>query len=895
MIEKNYIHLNAEEKLRQKWAAEQTYAPENNPGPLFSVDTPPPTVSGSLHLGHVFSYTQADIINRYKRMQGFSVFYPMGFDDNGLATERFVEKKLKIRAQDLTRAEFIELCLHETKLAEESFQALWERLGLSVNWNYCYSTISPLARKIAQESFIRLYQAGHVYRKQEPALYCTTCQTSVAQAELDDQEVPSVFNNIRFTLANNSQVPIEQNLNTNNSINNPQVNSHANTNSVNNLAELVIATTRPELLSSCVALFYHPEDARYTHLKNQQALVPVFNYQVPILADPLVNPEKGTGLVMCCTFGDKNDIEWYKRFKLPYKQSIGLNGRWLETTGPLAGLKAHDARAKILEILKEQDLVLAQTPISHSVNTHERCKKEIEYAVLSQWFINILDHKAKFLELADQINWYPKFMQVRYRDWVENLSWDWCISRQRFYGIPFPVWHCQDCQAILLPEVGSLPVDPQATNYSSNFGSNNNNNNNLNTCTKCHSTNLKPDTDVMDTWNTSSLTPQICYSLWAQNHNPANPNQIFTNQTFDPEFTKNFLPMSLRPQAHDIIRTWAFDTIVKSYFHFGQIPWQNIMISGHVLSGDKEKLSKSKENSKTTPEALLTQYSADTVRYWTASGNLGGDIAFSENQLRIGGRLVTKLWNAFRFCDEHLSVDFVPAPLSPAHIDGELLQQASNLDLVNQWILHQASETFATYQSYLDKYEFGLALNTVERFFWADFCDNYLELIKNQLFNPQEYTSETAQATKNTLYQVGLRILQLYAPYLPYVTEELYLNIYAKHLEPGSVHQTRFSLTQTKFDFSASALLMGQINNLISQVRKLKSSNQLSLKTGLTELVISCDNHQAAQLKPHEQLVRGITQAAKISYSSVEFNIPELLQVDNTWSAQLIFDYHEQA
>jgi valyl-tRNA synthetase len=859
MIEKNYNHLSIEEKIRQKWVLEQTYAPENNPGPLFSVDTPPPTVSGSLHLGHVFSYTQADIVNRYKRMQGFSVFYPMGFDDNGLATERFVEKKLKIRGQDLTRAEFIELCLHETKLAEESFQALWERLGLSVNWNYCYSTISPLARKIAQASFIKLYQAGHVYRKQEPSLYCTTCQTSVAQAELDDQEVPSIFNNIKFTLASNSQVT---------------------TNSTNNLSELIIATTRPELLPSCVALFYHPEDSRYLHLENQQALVPVFNYSVPILADPLVNPEKGTGLVMCCTFGDKNDIEWYKRFKLPYKQSIGLNGRWLETTGPLAGLKAHDARTKILEILKEQNLVLSQTPISHSVNTHERCKKEIEYVVLSQWFINILDHKTKFLELADQINWYPKFMQVRYRDWVENLSWDWCISRQRFYGIPFPVWHCQDCHEILLPEISNLPVDPQATNYNSNHNSNNNI---LSTCNKCHSTNIKPDTDVMDTWNTSSLTPQICYSLWAQNS-----TQTSVNQIFDPKFTKNFLPMSLRPQAHDIIRTWAFDTIVKSYFHFGQIPWQNIMISGHVLSSDKEKLSKSKENSKTTPEALLTQYSADTVRYWTASGNLGGDIAFSENQLRIGGRLVTKLWNAFRFCDEHLSIDFVP------NTQVEFTQQAPNFDLVNQWILHQASETFTTYQNYLDKYEFGLALNAVERFFWADFCDNYLELIKNQLFNPQDYTPETVQATKNTLYQVGLRILQLYAPYLPYVTEELYLNIYAKHLESSSIHQTRFSLIQVKFNFADSAQLMDQINNLIAQVRKLKSSHQLSLKTGLTEIVISCDNSQVAQIKPHEQLIRGITQATKISYTTEKFSAPNLIPTDNSWSAQLIFDYHEQ-
>ena len=843
MSEKTYQSQISEPKLQAYWQEQQIYAPDQHPGPRFTIDTPPPTVSGALHIGHVFSYTQADIIARYQRFSGYSVFYPMGFDDNGLATERFVEQKLGIRAAELSRAAFTELCLRETQLAITQFKTLWEQLGLSVNWQATYSTIAPNTRRIAQESFIRLLQAGHVYRKQEPALYCTTCQTTVAQAELESVEIATVFSELKFqlltptTLADNDLTSA------------PHQNQPA----------LVIATTRPELLASCVALFYHPDDQRYQHLQGQQALVPVFNYSVPILADSLVDPQKGTGLVMCCTFGDKNDIEWYKRHQLPYRPSLGLNGRWLAATGPLAGLKVNEARTKILELLQDQGAVLKQTPLTHQVQTHERCKKAIEYQILTQWFINVLAHKATFLALGEQINWYPQFMHARYRDWVENLSWDWCISRQRFYGVPFPVWHCQNCQAVLLPPLSALPVDPQATDSYQ-----------ITTCTQCHSTQIQPDMDVMDTWNTSSLTPQICYSLWA--NDPA--------AAFTPVAEPAWLPMSLRPQAHDIIRTWAFEPIVKAYFHFNQIPWRDIMISGHVLSSDKAKLSKSQANSKITPTALLAQYSADAVRYWTATGHLGADMAFAENQLRIGHRLVTKLWNAFRFIGEQLTPQFVPAT--------EL--QQLELDLVNQWLLHRVSATFTLYEQHLAQYEFGLALQTLEQFFWHDFCDNYLELIKHQLFNPTAYTAVTLIATKNTLYHVGLRLLQLYAPYLPYITDELFLTLYAPQLGLKSVHLTKFAALQTSFNFPAAATLMTQINQLVAQVRKLKSLQQLSLKTPLSELQISCDQPELqAQLALHEQLLRGITQAEKITYTTTKLNAPTLTtDPEQRWSAQVL-------
>lgn len=819
-MDKRYNHEQFEKEARQKWESQKTYSLENNPGKLYSIDTPPPTVSGSLHIGHIFSYTQTDIIARYKRMCGLSVFYPFGFDDNGLPTERYVEKKRKISAYQMTRSEFIKICLEETHEAEQKFKELWQKIGLSADWSKCYSTISPDVRKISQESFIRLFKKGFVYRKNEPALYCTTCYTSVAQAELDDQELPSHFNDIVFYSDKGER--------------------------------LIIGTTRPELLPSCVALLFNPKDSRYEHLKNSKAIVPIFNYEVPILEDEHVNPEKGTGLVMCCTFGDKTDIEWYKKFNLPYRQSVGLDGRWTKLTWPLEGLKVHEARKKILELLQEKLLLLNQRPVLHAVNVHERCKKEIEYIEIPQWYIKILEHKNVFLKLADNINWYPAFMKSRYNNWVENLSWDWGISRQRFYGIPFPVWHCVDCKAILLPEIKDLPVDPRENKF------------NNGKCTECSGHNIVPDTDVMDTWNTSSLTPQICYNLWINSTKP----ELIGGSPFCDKEVENFIPMSLRPQAHDIIRTWAFDTIVKSWMHFDKIPWTNIVISGHVLSSGKDKISKSKENESITPENLLSRYNADVIRYWTASGTLGQDMAFSETQLIIGQKLVTKLWNAFKFCKEHLE-NFTP--------DNKSIE----LGVHNEWILDQATDCFDKYQKYFEQNEFGLALDVVERFFWKSFCDIYLEVIKDQLFNPDKYSEDEIKSTKQTLYNIGLRILQLYAPYLPYITECLYENIYQKNLGANSIHLTKFQNIQEPYNNKQSDIIMSDIIKIISEVQKLKTEQKLSLKTEIHELEIYGENLQ--ELKSQEKLIKGITQAKNIIFIKNKIEISEIKQENNFW------------
>lgn len=820
-MDTQYDQKRFDAQAQAQWQKERTFTfnPEHQ-GPLFSIDTPPPTVSGSLHIGHMFSYTQTDIIAHYKRMSGFNVLYPFGFDDNGLATERFVEKKHGVTGYSMKRSEFIKLCLEQSQQSAQEFTHLWQRMGISADFSNTYSTISPLAQKISQASFLALQKKGHIYRKEEPALYCTTCCTSVAQAELDDIEMPSHFNDVAFKAQDGTQ--------------------------------LVIATTRPELLYSCVALFFHPDDQRYAHLKNQTATVPLAGFQVPILTDTLVEPTKGTGLVMCCTFGDKNDIAWFKNYNLPYRQSVGFDGKWTQETGELAGLRVAAARQKTIELLQAAGALKNQRAITHPVNVHERCKKPIEYVVLKQWFLNILDNKQNFLDQADKLSWYPSFMKSRYRDWVEHLQWDWCLSRQRFYGIPFPVWHCLDCKQIILATDDMLPIDPQETAYNK-------------PCPHCKSTNIKGDTDVMDTWNTSSLTPYICSQLM----HPTEDNP------FNSTFLKEFLPMSMRPQAHDIIRTWAFYTIIKAYLHDGTLPWKEIVISGHVLSSDRDKISKSQGNNPLEPEKLLTQYPADAIRYWTASGSLGQDVAFSENQLKIGLKLQTKLWNALRFIKEHIQT-------APA-------RQPEQLGTLNEWIVHQAHAAFLNYQECLERHEFGHALQAVEKFFWHDFCDNYLELVKDQLFNSDNYSAQMIAATQWTLHHVGLRILQYFAPYMPHITEIMYQQVFNA---TDSIHLTQFKVIQVQHSYPESVKTIELLITIVAGVRRLKTEQQLSLKVPLTTLTVSSvDQTILKALVPHEQLLKGITKAELIVYAAGDSKTSKLQQINELWSAQLNLDH----
>ncbi len=815
-MDKRYDHIQCEKQQQDLWAQKKVYQfdPANS-GEVFSIDTPPPTISGKLHIGHIFSYTQTDLIARFRRMQGRNVFYPMGYDDNGLPTELYVEKKNKVRGGAMKRSEFVALCIKETELAADMYKDVWQRMGISADWDRSYSTIAPKAQRVAQHSFVELYAKGLIYRRSEPAIYCTSCRTSTAQALLETADIKSTFNTIVFKDHNGSPVHI--------------------------------ATTRPELLPACVAVFYHPDDARFAHLNGTMLTTSYFGKQVPVMPDESVDPEKGTGIVMCCTFGDQKDIEWYKKHQLPFVQIIDFDGKWLPNSGPLAGLKVHEARKTMIDLLKASGELIEQKEITHAVHVDERCKKEIEFLILEQWFVKILPYKQDFLDLADQIVWKPAFMKSRYREWVSGLSWDWCISRQRFFGIPFPVWHCQDCRHMIVATPEMLPIDPQETEYPGKV------------CPQCKSTNLKADTDVMDTWNTSALSPQI-NAGWPDNNGPVG------------------LPMSMRPQAHDIIRTWAFYTIARSYAHTGMIPWKEIIISGHALAGRGEKFSKSAGNALLDPINLLQAYSADSVRYWAASGKLGVDILFSEEQLKIGQRLSTKLWNAFKFCHEHISSANIRKPKN--HVP---------TDAVNKWLCHRMNQTYTEYLKAFDAYEYHHALEVVEKLFWNDFCDNYLELIKDRLFNPDKYDASVNADTIATLYEVGLAILKMFAPIMPHITETLFGYIYAQTENAPSLHATTFTPERyAHYHYADDAEIMDRIVEVVSAVRKLKSENQVSLKTPIEVLSLSAsDTALLKKIQEHETLIKGVTLAVHIKTSHLITEENVMVEVDGVWHAAI--------
>ena len=794
MLDK-YQAQEQEELIKKFWLEKKIFAFDKlGAKPTFSIDTPPPTVSGSLHIGHVFSYLHTDIIARYKRLAGFNVYYPMGFDDNGLPTEKFVEKKQKIRSADIKRSAFISLCQQECSIAEEGFKELWQAIGLSVDWNYCYTTISELSRKVSQSNFLSMLRQGLVYRKKEPSLFCTEFQTTVAQAELATVQKESSMNTLAFHLENDEQT-------------------------------IQIATTRPELLPACVAIFVHPCDIRYRNFIGKKAIVPLFGQKVRIVSDEDVLADKGTGAVMCCTFGDQQDVAWFRRYNLSYIEAIGKNGCMTANAGFLQGLKIAQARQTIIETLRSKGYLRKEEPIKHDVHIYERSKKEIEYIIFPQWFVKVLDFKELLLSAGDQINWHPNFMKTRYQDWVKNLTWDWCISRQRYMGIPFPVWHCLDCNATLVAEEKALPVDPSEMPYPKGK------------CDQCGKANIAPDTDIMDTWATSSSTPQI-------------------NAEMLQSFANDFLPMSMRPQAHDIIRTWAFYTIVKSAHLQAKLPWKNLVISGHVLSPDNEKISKSANNSQVAPQALLAQFPADAIRFWAAKGRLGFDTPFSQEQIKNGNRLITKLWNALRFVKISLT--------SAKEIDPELnyKKEPATFDALSSWLFVQLEQTNELYHKYFEAYEYSLALEAVDAFFWHTFCDNYLEIVKDQIFNPQNYPPITMQNYAYALYNVGLAIIKLYAPFLPFVTEAIYQAVFSKTEKEPSVHNTVFTTAPlAKADCKNIAKDFSILIEVLAAVRKLKSANSLSLKTESIQLVLAAANLDLFRSDPVcVQLLLGVTK-----------------------------------
>ncbi|RLE41900.1 valine--tRNA ligase [Candidatus Woesearchaeota archaeon] len=786
-IPKRYDIRAVEEKWRNWWHKEGIYSfnPKTKKK-IFSLDTPPPTVSGTMHIGHAMAYSQADFIMRYHRMKGEEIFYPWGFDDNGLATERFVEKKAGVKAEDMPREEFRKLCLEQTKETEEYMLNQFLSLGISPDLNLSYRTIDKRVQRMSQLSFIEIYEMGREYRKEAPIIWCPECQTAIAQVELKDKQFSSVFNDIVFMVGSK---------------------------------QLIISTTRPELLPSCVAVFYHPQDKRYKNLKGKKAKVPLFDLEVPILEDKRVDMEKGTGIVMCCTFGDQTDVEWYLEHNLPLRISITKDGRMNQLAGKYQGMKIAEARKAIIKDLKASNMLVAQKPISHFVNVHERCGTEIEFLVSKQWFIRYLDLKDKFLELGRKLKWYPKHMRARYDNWVKGLRWDWCISRQRYFGIPIPVWYCAKCDAEILADKEQLPVDPLVDKPP------------VKQCPKCGCKEFVPERDVLDTWATSSLTPFIP-AKWCE----------------DEKFFNKIFPFSLRSNGHDIITFWLFNTIVKSYLHEKKLPWGHAMINGFVLDPHGDKMSKSKGNV-VHPDTVLERFGADALRFWAASSKLGEDLPYQEKELVTGQKFLTKLWNASRFAIMHLS-DYKPSV------------KPKRLDPVDKWILSKLQAIVKQSTDSFEVYEFSKTKQLVEDFFWHVFCDNYLEMIKWRLYSEEE--NEAKLSAKYTLYTVLLTLLKLIAPLLPHVTEEIYHAHFIKHEKQKSIHLCSWpkyskALVDTTIEKHGDWVV-----DIIARVRKLKSMQGLSLKTELALLVLEKTKQQ--KLSDFEATIRHTTRARSIVY-----------------------------
>jgi valyl-tRNA synthetase len=793
---------------------------------VYSIDTPPPTVSGSLHVGHVFSYTHTDTIARYQRMRGKEVFYPMGWDDNGLPTERRVQNHYGVRCDpsvpyepnfappaepsekepvSVSRPNFVELCLALTETDEQAFEALWRTLGLSVDWSMTYTTIGKLAQRISQRSFLGLLARGGAYQLEAPTLWDVDFQTAVAQAELEDRERPGAMHRVRFHASDAGAGP----------------GSHA---------EALIETTRPELIPACVALLAHPDDERHRALVGGEAQTPLFGTRVPVLAHPLVERDKGTGLVMVCTFGDLTDVTWWRELGLPVRSVLGPDGRLSEVPWGAPGWESEDvqgarasyselqgrtinqARRRIVELLEHSgDLVGEPQPVTRAVKFFEKGERPVEIVTSRQWFIRTIEHREQLIARGRQLKWHPPYMRARFEDWVNGLTGDWCISRQRFFGVPFPVWYPLDDAGTVLydqPMAASedqLPVDP-STDVPDGYEPSQ----------RGQPGGFIGDPDVMDTWATSSLTPQIAGGHTAETAGSGEDDELFAK----------VFPMDVRPQAHDIIRTWLFSTILRSHLDYEELPWANAAISGWVLDPDRKKMSKSKGNV-VTPMHLLEEHGADAARYWAASGRPGTDTAFDPQQMKVGRRLAVKLLNASKF-----ALSDLPAP-------GQSLTHPLDRALIVRLavVVKEATDSF-------ELYDYARALERAESFFWW-YCDFYLELVKGRRYDPDPNVS----ASVSLALRRSLSIFQrLFAPFLPFVCEEVW-----SWWQQGSVHRADWpDARELLAAASASApteaggengrasesIALEVTADVLKEVRKAKSQAKRPMRAAVTRVVV---------------------------------------------------------
>ena len=811
-----------ETKWQKEWDANGTFAFDRTKprDQIYSIDTPPPTVSGSLHIGHVFSYTHTDVIARFQRMRGREVFYPMGWDDNGLPTERRVQNYFGVRCDpslpydanfqpppeppkqpiSVSRPNFVELCLRLTKEDERAFEHLWRYLGLSIDWSMTYATIDKRSQRVSQLGFLHLLEKNLAYQLEAPTLWDVDFRTAVAQAELEDREREGAYHRLRFDRPDGGAVEIE--------------------------------TTRPELLPACVALVAHPDDERYKPLFGKDVLTPLFRARVPVRAHELADPEKGSGIAMICTFGDITDVTWWRELALPVRAVIQPNGtlrpvRWgasgWESQDAAAAQSAYDqiagqsinkARTKVVELLRESGSMIGEPrPIMHNVKFYEKGDRPLEIVTSRQWFIKTMDFRSALIQRSREMKWHPEYMRVRFENWVNGLNGDWCISRQRFFGVPFPLWYPIGKDGVIdhahpiVPDESRLPIDP-STDVPDGYRADQ----------RGQPNGFAGDPDIMDTWATSSLSPQIV-SGWSE----------------DPELFTRVFPMDLRPQGHDIIRTWLFTSVLRAHLEHDSLPWLHAAISGFVTDPDRKKMSKSKGNV-VTPFALLEEHGSDGVRYWAAKGGPGVDTMFDAGQMKVGRRLAIKVLNASKF----ILANSDPAGPVTAAVDRAMLGNLADL----------AREITQV----LDEYEYGRAIDLVEREFWG-FCDDYLEFVKGRRYGDQ---GPEAAGSANSALMAALSVyLRLFAPYIPFATEEVW-----SWWKDGSVHRAAWPTEE-----ELVPLMRGLTDEdrdkwsyaceVLGHIRKLRSEAKQPLKVPIVRAVIADTDVRLAYLDAIEADLRG--------------------------------------
>ena len=819
-----------EDRWAQVWESEGTYRFDRSKTreQVYSIDTPPPTVSGSLHVGHVFSYTHTDCIARYQRMRGREVFYPMGWDDNGLPTERRVQNYYGVRCDPslpydpsftvpekpdekkqvpISRRNFVELCERLTVEDEKAFEELWRRLGLSIDWSRTYQTIDARAQRASQRAFLRNLARGEAYQSEAPTLWDVTFRTAVAQAELEDREREGTYFRIGFPAPDGSRVFIE--------------------------------TTRPELLAACVALVAHPDDERYQPLFGSTVRTPLFDVEVPVVAHRLADPEKGSGIAMICTFGDTTDVTWWRELQLPTRPIIGWDGRilpetpdWLttstgqETYAAIAGATSFSAKERMVERLTEAGFVEGDPkPTMQAVKFYEKGDKPLEIVTTRQWYIRNggreTDLREQLVARGSELKWHPPYMEARYRSWVEGLNGDWLISRQRFFGVPFPVWYRLDEHGqpsyddLLLPTEAQLPVDP-SSDVPEGFDESQ----------RGVPGGFVGDPDVMDTWATSSLSPQIAGG-WED----------------DPDLWSRLWPFDLRPQAHEIIRTWLFSSVVRAHLEDDVLPWSNAAISGWILDPDRKKMSKSKGNV-VTPMGLLDEHGADGVRYWAAAGRPGTDTAFDVGQMKIGRRLAIKILNASKFvlglgAALPTDLDVVTDPL-----DRAMLASLAS-------VVEDATAAF-------DDYNYARALEVAEQFFWS-FCDDHVELVKDRAYGGRG--PEGAASAKAALALALSIQLRLFAPVLPFVTEEVW-----GWWQEGSVHRAPWPSTDELAGATGDAAVVADVATALSAIRKAKSDAKVSMRADVEAAVITGDADALGRIEEAGADLAAAGRVAHVTY-----------------------------